>query len=263
MSAVLTRKVVEKVWGRSNLPTHFGVPDGRKIGEIWFEPLPGHDDHLVKILFSSEKLSVQVHPSQSDARRLGFGSRGKDECWLVLDAEPGSKVALGLDEDYTSEAVRAAALDGSIEDMLVWYEARAGDFFHVPAGTIHAIGPGLTILEVQQNTDVTFRLFDYNRGRTLHVDHAMECAKLERYAGCKQSGSKKHTDNSLIDTVTLKVSMFEGAQTVAVDGTKLLIPVEGSAHIGTTKLTTHQCAMVEPGETAVLSDDSCVVVVDL
>lgn len=164
---------VEKVWGMDRLPAPFAAPEGKRIGEIWFDPPPEIDQLLVKYLFTSEKLSVQVHPS--DAQAPG-GESGKEECWLVLDAEPGATLAIGFKQDIGADAMRAAALDGSIEELLVWHPAKAGDFFYLPAGTVHAIGPGLSLVEIQQNCDITYRLFDYGRPRDLHLDQGVAVA---------------------------------------------------------------------------------------
>jgi len=132
---LLPTRMVEKVWGRETLPAPFAAPDNTRIGEIWFEPPPELPQLLVKYLFTSEKLSVQVHPS--DATALP-GEDGKEECWLVLDAEPGAKLAIGFDEAVSPEAMSDAARDGSIEELLTWHEVAAGDVYFLPAGTVHA-----------------------------------------------------------------------------------------------------------------------------
>lgn len=176
--AVLQPKLVEKVWGRDSLPAPFHAPQGRRIGEIWFEPPPQLDDLLAKYLFTSEKLSVQVHPDDAAAPA---GSRGKEECWLVLAAEEGARVAIGFQRELSAEELRVAAEDGSIEDLLAWHEVKPGDFFYLPAGTVHAIGAGLTIAELQQNSDVTYRLYDYGRPRELHLQEALQVAERGIY----------------------------------------------------------------------------------
>lgn len=169
----LETRTVEKVWGRDTLPAPFASPPGCRIGEIWFEPPPELPGLLVKYLFTSESLSVQVHPSDADAPE---GMRGKDECWLVLSAEPGARLAVGFRHAVSPAAIRAAALDGMIEDLLAWHAVAPGDFFYLPAGTVHAIGAGIALLEVQQNSDVTYRLYDYGRPRELHLDGAVAVA---------------------------------------------------------------------------------------
>lgn len=175
---LLQTRLVEKPWGRDQLPPPFNAPAGARIGEIWFEPPPAMPDLLVKYLFTSEKLSVQVHPSDETAHA---GEAGKEECWLVLDAQPGARLAIGFDEPHEPQAVEAAARAGTIEDLLTWHEVRAGDVFFLPPGTVHAIGPGIALVEVQQTSDTTFRLYDYGRGRELHLERALAVATCAPY----------------------------------------------------------------------------------
>lgn len=173
-------QMVEKVWGRDILPRPFASPQGERIGEIWFEPPEELPELLVKYIFTSEKLSVQVHPTDEQALASGAADRGggggKEECWLVIDAEPGAALGVGFREPVEAEAMRAAALDGSIEDLLAWHPVVAGDFFYIPAGTVHAIGAGVSLIEVQQNADITYRLYDYGRPRELHLDAGIAVA---------------------------------------------------------------------------------------
>ena len=170
--------VLDKVWGSSATEPWLANPESRKIGEIWFSA-PEVMPVLVKFLFTSDRLSVQVHPDDAYARACGH-ERGKTEMWHILRAEPGATIALGLREAVTGEQVSAAALSGDIVDMLQWIPARVGDTFFVPAGTIHAIGGGLGICEIQQLSDVTYRLFDYQREptRPLHLKESLEVAGL-------------------------------------------------------------------------------------
>jgi mannose-6-phosphate isomerase len=174
----LAPDVLDKVWGSSATEPWLANPEGREIGEIWFSA-PEVMPVLVKFLFTSDRLSVQVHPDDAYAHACGH-ERGKTEMWHILRAEPGATIALGLRENATGEQVRAAALNGDIVDMLQWIPAQAGDTFFVPAGTIHAIGAGLTICEIQQLSDVTYRLFDYQREpkRPLHLKESLEVARL-------------------------------------------------------------------------------------
>lgn len=168
--------VLEKPWGRTDIPRAFGDFGGRRIGEIWFAHPDGDAaPFMIKFLFTSERLSIQVHPDDAAALAAGL-ARGKDECWLVMAADPGAELGVGLTERATREAVHRAALDGSIVDMVDWRSAAADDFVYNPAGTIHAIGGGLTIVEVQQNVDRTYRLYDYGRPRELHLEEGLEVA---------------------------------------------------------------------------------------
>lgn len=184
MNAVrLTEKRVEKPWGRRDLPEMFGGSYAGQdpLGEIWFEHSGAADVALlVKYLFTSEKLSIQVHPDDEAARRAGH-KRGKEEAWVILEAEPGATIGLGLKRKVTGDELRQAALDGTIEDLVDWRPAAAGDILYSPAGTIHALGPGLTLVEIQQNVDVTYRLYDYGRPRELHLDQGIEAADPSPY----------------------------------------------------------------------------------
>lgn len=166
---------VEKPWGRHHLWPGFSdpAPHASPIGEIWYQSETENSaELLVKYLFTSEKLSVQVHPDDAQARAAGH-PRGKDEAWIILAAEPDSTIALGTKMPIPRDQLRAAALDGSIEGLLDWKPVKAGDFFYSPAGTVHAIGAGITLIEVQQNVDLTYRLYDYGRPRELHLEEAV------------------------------------------------------------------------------------------
>ena len=180
MSATrLDTKRVEKPWGRHDLwPGFPDAPAGSDpIGEVWFEEPDGSQPELlIKYLFTSQKLSVQVHPNDEYARAKGY-PRGKDEAWLILSADPHATIALGTLAPMGPDELRASALDGSIEGKLDWKPVKAGDSYYSPAGTVHAIGPGLVVIEVQQNVDLTYRLYDYGSGRELHIDDAVAVSK--------------------------------------------------------------------------------------
>ncbi|MGI9362248.1 MAG: class I mannose-6-phosphate isomerase [Parasphingorhabdus sp.] len=169
----LKQKKVPKPWGQLTLPEIFGENQKEKIGEIWFSPAKGVTPALlVKYLFTSEKLSIQVHPNDRQARRQGF-AHGKEECWYVLDAEPGAVLGIGLTKEVSAAKLHAAVASDQIEQLVDWKPVKPGDFFYIPAGTIHAIGAGIQIIEVQQNADITYRLYDYGRPRELHLDEGM------------------------------------------------------------------------------------------
>jgi mannose-6-phosphate isomerase len=241
-SARLPVLTVEKVWGMDQLPAPFSNPAGRRIGEIWFEPPPEMDQLLVKYLFTSEKLSVQVHPSDADPPQ---GSRGKDECWLVLDAQPGASLAIGFRQDIPAEAIRAAALDGSIQDLLVWHQAKAGDFFYLPAGTVHAIGPGLSLVEIQQNCDITYRLFDYGRPRDLHLDQGIAVACSGPHDPSLRRSVGVTGNAQLIDGPHFRIDRIEGEPGTEVlgrysDGV-LILPLAGSVGLGDIRIEAGEC----------------------
>jgi mannose-6-phosphate isomerase len=182
MHALASRRVVTKPWGKTDVgvlcseATAQFTAHGQPIGEVWFEP--NGSDVLVKYLFTSERLSIQVHPDDDLARSMQ-AERGKDECWLILEAEPDAHYGIGLTHEMSIQELRAAALDGSVVDLVDWRAARVGDFIFNPSRTVHALGPGLTVLEVQQNSDVTLRLFDYFSKRPVQVDQAVAISRRE------------------------------------------------------------------------------------
>jgi mannose-6-phosphate isomerase len=196
------------MWGAERLPAWYPQPQpGQPVGEVWLtaEECPADDGSgtlgqlarhtpqafgadangfplLIKMIFSREKLSVQVHPNDAQAQALGQ-PRGKTECWYIVAADPGATVAVGLNEPLSPEQVRAAITDGSIEQKLRHLPVRAGDMVYVDAGTIHAIGPGVTILETQQSSDITYRLYDYGRPRELHLEQGLAVMRASNKAG--------------------------------------------------------------------------------
>lgn len=172
-------RIVSKPWGSTDLlPWSDIQPDGVAIGELWFQrPDVEAPDPvlLLKLLFTKEPLSIQVHPDDAFAHSIGLVN-GKTEAWYVLSATPEAKVAVGLKRRLTAAQLRASIEDGSIADLIQWRPARKDDVIFVPAGTIHAIGPGLVLAEIQQRSDTTFRLFDHGRQREIHVDDAVAAA---------------------------------------------------------------------------------------
>jgi mannose-6-phosphate isomerase len=139
---------------------------------------------LVKILDANDWLSVQVHPDDAQARRLESDPRGKTEAWIVLAADPGARLVIGLRPGTTHEAAAEAIREGNLESLLVSAEVQAGDVLYIAANTIHALGPGLLIYEIQQSSDITYRMYDWNRlgldgkPRPLHVDKALEVSSF-------------------------------------------------------------------------------------
>src|SRR5579863_5490056 len=210
----LARRFLPKVWGSTQLePLYPNASE--KIGEVWFEPLPGAPKLplLIKFLFTTEPLSVQVHPE------------GKTEMWHILAAQPGAKIAGGFREKISEKQLRESALSGEIEQLLEWHEARPGDTFFIPAGTVHAIGAGLTLCEIQQWSDVTYRLFDYGRPRELHLDEGTRVSKLGSHAA-RQSAREG----------VLVSCPFFTTQKVSVDGSvscnaRMIVFLEGNLEI--------------------------------
>jgi mannose-6-phosphate isomerase len=198
---VLEPRILEKVWGGRRMESVLGrrLPAGVQVGESWevydrdgassvvrTGPLAGRTvadlrgdapfPLLLKILDAADRLSVQVHPDAATAARIGGGAEAKTECWFVLHAEPGAKVWRGLKDGTTREDLARAVADGTVASCLHSFEVRPGDTVFVPAGTVHAIGAGVLLAEVQQNSDTTFRIFDWGRPREVHVREALESA---------------------------------------------------------------------------------------
>ncbi len=227
-----------RIWGFSDLSPWFDFKtSGEPIGEVWLTgdqclaetgPLAGYSldeivrDHrtallgegyadeafplLVKVLFPKEKLSVQVHPNDAMAHKYG-DPRGKTECWYVLDAQPGASVALGLKPGADPEKVRAAILDSTLEDLLVMVPVKAREMIFVDAGTVHAIGPGVVLLETQQNCDLTYRMYDYGRPRELHIDKSLEATRMHTGAG-KVAPIAENSHTKLIDVPYFRIDRF-------------------------------------------------------
>ena len=249
---LLTVQTVAKPWGVVDLPQPFKSAVTEQIGEIWFDPPPALPDILIKYIFTSEKLSVQVHPSDADTEAAGLGRRGKEECWLITSAEPGASLAIGFKEELDAKAVRAAALDGSIEDLLVWHPIAAGDFFYIPAGTVHTIGAGVSLIEVQQTSDITYRLYDYGRPRELHLDKALAVAKLAPYdtkfrKRIAPEGSQLLVEGPHFELHYVDGSVGEGALTLTGQPA-LILPLEGRVSIGDEAVQPGQCALLDGEE---------------
>lgn len=129
----------------------------------------------MKIIQADSFLSVQVHPDDKTAAALeGKGACGKTECWLVLDAEKDAKIVCGLNQKLSADELNSAVKNETLSEKLNFISVKKGDFIFIPAGTVHAIGGGLRLLEVQQNCDITYRLYDWGRGRELHVEKSLK-----------------------------------------------------------------------------------------
>ncbi|MFY8196407.1 class I mannose-6-phosphate isomerase [Novosphingobium sp. B1] len=251
---MLPKRMVEKPWGKDVLPAPFTAPEGQRIGEIWFEPPPEMPDILVKYIFTSEKLSVQVHPSDAQARELGESDRGKEECWLVLDAEPGATLGIGFKAPIDAKRMREAALDGTIEDLMEWHPVQRGDCFYIPAGTVHAIGAGITLVEIQQNSDITYRLYDYGRPRELHLDKGVAVAEGDVTAGIRR---KVELDKPPADCVvsgrffTVDLVGEEGE----AHGPVLVLPLAGNLEFGEVEVEPGDCAWLAEGQAITAGSD--------
>lgn len=240
--------VLEKPWGRTDIPREFGNFGERRIGEIWFAHPDGDTaPFMIKFLFTSERLSIQVHPDNEAARAAGL-ARGKDECWLVMAADPGAVLGVGLTENTTHKKLHNAALDGSIVDIIDWRPATADDFVYNPAGTIHAIGGGLTIVEVQQNIDRTYRLYDYGRPRELHLKAGLEVASTEPVADPRDCHVDPAGDHKLVSGPYFHVLHLTGpvdpAMLKDVIGELTFLPLSAGCHVANEALHLGEAVLI-------------------
>ena len=261
MTAIrLETKRVEKPWGRRDLwPGFADVPDGGEpIGEVWFQVPDGSDPALlVKYLFTGEKLSVQVHPDDAYAQAHGH-PRGKSEAWQILSAESHATIGLGMRTPMTEDELRAAALDGTIEDRIDWKSVKADQFWYSPARVIHAIGPGLVLIEIQQNVDLTYRLYDYGSDRELHLDDAIAVADPVPYVAPFQprdlGGGRRLLaagDKFVVERRTAAVS---GTLAATRERPTWLVPLAGGGTIDGNRFAASEVWMVD-GDAAIALDD--------
>lgn len=261
MTAIrLETKRVEKPWGRRDLwPGFANVPDGGEpIGEVWFQVPDGSDPALlVKYLFTGEKLSVQVHPDDAYAQAHGH-PRGKSEAWQILSAESHATIGLGMRTPMTEDELRAAALDGTIEDRIDWKSVKADQFWYSPARVIHAIGPGLVLIEIQQNVDLTYRLYDYGSDRELHLDDAIAVADPVPYVAPFQprdlGGGRRLLaagDKFVVERRTAAVS---GTLAATRERPTWLVPLAGGGTIDGNRFAASEVWMVD-GDAAIALDD--------
>jgi mannose-6-phosphate isomerase len=191
-SGYISKEPIGEVWLTGDMcPVATGPHTGKTLARLFEEepepllgkgvPLPA-SPLLIKVIFAREKLSVQVHPDDRLAQKYGQ-PRGKTECWYVLAAEPGAKVAAGLKPGVTLDQVRSGIHDGTLESSLQLLSTEPGEMIFVDAGTVHSIWPGAVLLETQQNCDLTYRMYDYGRPRELHIEKSLEATRLVTRAG--------------------------------------------------------------------------------
>jgi mannose-6-phosphate isomerase len=190
---------------------------------------PGVCPLLVKLLFTTERLSVQVHPDDTYADRH-HESLGKTEAWYVMDSKPPGEVAVGFVDTLSPEKLKTAALSGEIETLLDWRKVSKGDVVFTPAGTVHAIGAGLIICEIQENSDITYRLYDYGRPRELHLDHGVTVAHLGPHTYKAESKTLGPGRDELLACEYFRIEKLKPTRPVRITGAPyyfLLICIEG------------------------------------
>ena len=257
--------LVDKPWGVARLPAPFVAPQDRCIGEIWFEAASQEavSPLLVKYLFTSEKLSIQVHPDDEQARARGHSS-GKEECWYILDAKPGACLGIGTIRPLGPSELHAAALNGELEQLIQWHPVQADMMFHIPPGTIHAIGPDITLLEVQQASDITYRLYDYGRPRELHLADGTAVADARPFPAHRQLLVDRTRSALLLEANNFKIAQIaDDNRLIEVDQGEnmLLVPIAGSIEVDGKQSAFGDCMLVQrkarfklaPGSRALLA----------
>lgn len=272
----------ERVWGRRALAPYFPDTFRDPIGEAWFTDQenptslgislgeciaqapgilgtggdPTHPDMcplLVKLLFTTERLSVQVHPDDNYAQ-LHHQSLGKTEAWYVVEAEPAAAVALGFCKRISAERLLDAVQTGEIEQLLDWRHVQTGDAIYTPAGTVHAIGAGLTICEIQENSDLTYRLYDYGRPRELHLKHGIAVAHLGPCEQQTQPATLAAGREQLVVSSYFRLERLRPAHSVRIarglPHYALLICLRGSGTIAQKRFKAGECWFVPAGNAA-------------
>jgi mannose-6-phosphate isomerase len=245
-------QVVRKPWGVADLHPWSGIDgSGDAVGELWFQrvdkdaPTPAL---LLKLLFTSEPLSIQVHPDDAFARSIGLPN-GKTEAWYILSATPDARIAVGLKRHLTPQQLRASIKDGSIAGFAQWRPARRGDVIFVPAGTIHAIGAGIMLAEIQQRSDATFRLFDYGRQRELHEESAVavsDAGPAQTQAVIRRLSDERWalvaSPHFVLERINLPANSIWA---LAADKETWILVTEGQARIGVTNATVGDAIFIE------------------
>jgi len=272
---LLKPQFVERIWGSRDLSPLFGPPPGvAPIGEVWLTgddcrvangPLAGaslgelcrrfgrdlvgetasETDRfplLVKFLFPHDKLSVQVHPDDECAQRVGQ-PWGKTECWYVLHAEKGAQVALGMKPGTTRRQLEQAISETRAEDLLNWIDIHTGEMIYVAGGTVHAIAPGSILVETQQSSDTTYRLYDYGRPRPLHLEQGMEAVKEKTGSGKVRNvggnGQQRREQQELIASPFFVVEKF------ALKEPSLFTTVEAGRRLVQILVVVNGCGVIE------------------
>ena len=251
-------RIIHKPWGVSDLQPWSNIDGGGDaVGELWFEradnnaPTPAL---LLKLLFTSEPLSIQVHPDDTFARAMGMPN-GKSEAWYIISAKPGSKIGVGLERRVTPQELRASIRNGSIVELVRWRPVEKGDVIFIPAGTIHALGAGIVLAEIQQRSDTTFRLFDYGRQRELHEDDGIAVAHPWPLRSLHNPRRLTGERTLLVASryfVLERLELAEGSSwALLAEAETWLLVLDGHAAIGLAAASTGQAIFVGGGRTSI------------
>ncbi len=289
---------VEKIWGGRKLQTelHKDLPKEVKVGESWevsglknmlsvcsegnekgktFDALiqlygsrllgkkatPSLGSEfplLIKFIDAQETLSLQVHPDDAVARKKGY-KNGKNEFWYILDSEKEGFIYYGFREDIKEDSFRKAILENRVEELLNKVYVNSGDYFFVPAGTIHAIGKGVLLAEVQQPSDITYRVYDYSRTdvngklRDLHIEDAIESLNFNKTAPNEKANGE---NNILVENQYFRVRKFQLTEKLCVNyqdtnSFVVILCIEGEVKLDSKNSST----TLYKGETLLISAD--------
>ena len=228
----------------NNLEELIEVYMGDLVGDRVYDAYGTEFPILVKFIDAHDVLSVQVHPDDGLAEER-HGSRGKTEMWYVADCEPGAYLYVGFNRPVTREEYLKAVVDGTLTDLLMRYEVRRGDVYYIPAGTVHAIGPGLLVAEIQETSDITYRISDWGRlgedgrPRELHTAEATDAIDFgygKEYfrSGVTAPGTVKEVVSSpFFTTAVMHVDGTMRRDYAALDSFVAYICTEGSVHLDT------------------------------
>jgi mannose-6-phosphate isomerase len=251
-------RVVHKPWGVSDLQPWSSIDGtGDAVGELWFErtdenaPLPAL---LLKLLFTSEPISIQVHPDDTFARAMGLPN-GKSEAWYIISAKPDAQIGVGLKHRVTPQELRASIRNGSIVDLVQWRPVEKGDVIFIPAGTIHALGAGIVLAEIQQRSDTTFRLFDYGSQRELHEDNGVAVANAWPLRSAHQPARVSGERTVLVASryfVLERLELPEGSSwALLAEPETWILVLDGHAAIGLAAISIGQAVFVAGGRTSI------------
>lgn len=281
------------VWGGEKLKTHYGKQCQTNVAESWeLSFVPGSESvvasgvnvgkilpevvtsvdlgkncqkfdifpTLIKFINTEQNLSVQVHPSDSYAKTRE-NALGKTEMWYILDAEPNAKLYLGLNQNVKKGQFCAAVKKNRVIELLNAVSVTAGETYFVPSGTLHAIGAGITLLEIQQNSTLTYRVYDYGRlvdgkPRELHLQKALDVANLEKYVV-----PNAQRESFLGGCEYFSAYRYSGAHAFCnADSFSAVTVVEGGISLNGISLAKGETAFVSAGENAEISGDGSYVI---
>jgi mannose-6-phosphate isomerase len=256
-------RAMHKPWGVSDLQPWSSIDGtGDAVGELWFEradkngPTPAL---LLKLLFTSEPLSIQVHPDDTFARAMGMAN-GKSEAWYIISAEPGAQIGVGLNRRITPQELRASITNGSIVELVQWRPVAKGDVIFIPAGTIHALGAGIVLAEIQQRSDMTFRLFDYGRERELHIDNGVAVANAWPLRSSPDPTRLTAERTVLVASqhfVLERIDLPKGSSwALLAEAETWVLALDGHAAIGLTAVSMGQAIFAAGGRTSIEVGDN-------